>query len=311
MITAILIVAFVFCVAIAAGNILVSRELNSAYDSAFLRYHLYYLVAFYAFALYGLWGKIAARALLPAANLNEAAEAAASLITLLGLPFLFVSSLMLLSMAYATAGRAVTSREMLTHTASLLALIVGSWIVFRIVAPFAMPASLPWYIEAGAAVGLEGVYLAAFIAIVSRQKVQSNGRASIKPFATLFAAAFLSRAIVLPLGFRYPSAMPFAALVYFGSNSVPLFYLRWKADSMFEPIKAESSAAGKLDRVVERYGITKRERQIIEQVCQGKTNQQIADTLFITLQTVKDHTHRIYSKMGISSRMQLVQKLNG
>jgi ATP/maltotriose-dependent transcriptional regulator MalT len=32
--------------------------------------------------------------------------------------------------------------------------------------------------------------------------------------------------------------------------------------------------------------------------------------LFISLQTVKDHTHRIYSKIGIRSRMQLVQLVN-
>jgi DNA-binding NarL/FixJ family response regulator len=28
------------------------------------------------------------------------------------------------------------------------------------------------------------------------------------------------------------------------------------------------------------------------------------------LQTVKDHTHRIYSKIGVNSRMQLVQMMN-
>jgi DNA-binding NarL/FixJ family response regulator len=38
----------------------------------------------------------------------------------------------------------------------------------------------------------------------------------------------------------------------------------------------------------------------------GKTNKQIAEELFISLQTVKDHTHRIYSKLGVKSRTQLV-----
>ena len=33
----------------------------------------------------------------------------------------------------------------------------------------------------------------------------------------------------------------------------------------------------------EKYHISKREKQIIEEVCKGKTNQQIADELFITL----------------------------
>jgi DNA-binding CsgD family transcriptional regulator len=55
-----------------------------------------------------------------------------------------------------------------------------------------------------------------------------------------------------------------------------------------------------------RFGISKREREIIEQVCSGKSNQEIADTLFISLQTVKDHTHRIYLKMDIKNRVQLI-----
>ncbi len=59
-----------------------------------------------------------------------------------------------------------------------------------------------------------------------------------------------------------------------------------------------------------KYQITKREREIVEQICQGKTNQQIADELFISLQTVKDHTHRIYTKIGINGRMKLVQLVN-
>jgi DNA-binding NarL/FixJ family response regulator len=56
--------------------------------------------------------------------------------------------------------------------------------------------------------------------------------------------------------------------------------------------------------------ISKREKEIVQQICEGKTNQQIADELFISLQTVKDHTHRIYSKIGINSRMKLVQLVN-
>ena len=65
-----------------------------------------------------------------------------------------------------------------------------------------------------------------------------------------------------------------------------------------------------MEHVFERYGVTKRERQIVQKICLGKTNQQIANELFISLQTVKDHTHRIYSKIGINSRMQLVQMMN-
>jgi DNA-binding CsgD family transcriptional regulator len=57
--------------------------------------------------------------------------------------------------------------------------------------------------------------------------------------------------------------------------------------------------------VVEGYGITRREREIIELICAGKTNQEIADQLFISLATVKDHNHNIFRKTGVRNRVEL------
>jgi DNA-binding CsgD family transcriptional regulator len=53
------------------------------------------------------------------------------------------------------------------------------------------------------------------------------------------------------------------------------------------------------------YDISKREAEIIQEICSGKSNKEIAETLFISLQTVKDHTHRIYFKAEVNSRIQL------
>ena len=53
------------------------------------------------------------------------------------------------------------------------------------------------------------------------------------------------------------------------------------------------------------FEISKREAEIILEICSGKSNKAIADKLFITLQTVKDHNHRIYTKTGVKSRVQL------
>lgn len=60
------------------------------------------------------------------------------------------------------------------------------------------------------------------------------------------------------------------------------------------------------DAFVEKYGFTSRESDIVKEIYNGKTNQQIADTLFVSLQTVKDHTSRIYLKAEVKSRAQLM-----
>ncbi len=59
--------------------------------------------------------------------------------------------------------------------------------------------------------------------------------------------------------------------------------------------------------LVEAYGISKREEEVIQLVCQGLTNQEIADALFISLKTVKDHNYRIFQKTGVRNRVELVQ----
>jgi DNA-binding CsgD family transcriptional regulator len=62
-----------------------------------------------------------------------------------------------------------------------------------------------------------------------------------------------------------------------------------------------------LDGFCKKYEISPREKEIITEICNGLSNQQIADKLFISLQTVKDHTHRIYGKVDVASRVQLIK----
>jgi DNA-binding NarL/FixJ family response regulator len=48
--------------------------------------------------------------------------------------------------------------------------------------------------------------------------------------------------------------------------------------------------------------LSKREKEILCEVCTGATNQEIADRLFLSINTVKHHLRNIYSKLGIRNR---------
>lgn len=52
--------------------------------------------------------------------------------------------------------------------------------------------------------------------------------------------------------------------------------------------------------------LTNRELEILLLMTQGKTNQEIADELFIALKTVKTHVSNILSKLGVQDRTQAV-----
>jgi DNA-binding CsgD family transcriptional regulator len=77
-----------------------------------------------------------------------------------------------------------------------------------------------------------------------------------------------------------------------------LFSLAWIL--RFQPLGSPAEPAS-----LERYGITPREREIIELICAGRTNQEIADKLFISVATVKDHNYNIFRKTSVRNRVEL------
>ena len=54
--------------------------------------------------------------------------------------------------------------------------------------------------------------------------------------------------------------------------------------------------------------LTQKEREIIALIASGKSNNEIAKTLFISLGTVKWHTNNIFGKLGVKNRIQAVEK---
>lgn len=51
--------------------------------------------------------------------------------------------------------------------------------------------------------------------------------------------------------------------------------------------------------------LTKKETEVLNYVCAGLTNKEIAKKLFISEQTVKSHCNHLFKKFGVSSRLKL------
>jgi DNA-binding NarL/FixJ family response regulator len=53
---------------------------------------------------------------------------------------------------------------------------------------------------------------------------------------------------------------------------------------------------------VERPNLSHRERQVLTLVCEGRTNAEIAEALFLAESTIKSHMASIFTKLGVHSR---------
>jgi len=81
-------------------------------------------------------------------------------------------------------------------------------------------------------------------------------------------------------------------------------------DTVQGSIILPGNIAAKITKHIGRQGkteisledFTRREQDIIRLLMQGKSNQEIAQTLFLTVGTVKNYVSQIYSKAGITDR---------
>ena len=57
-----------------------------------------------------------------------------------------------------------------------------------------------------------------------------------------------------------------------------------------------------------KHDLTRREKEVLEQLCEGKSYKMIADVLFISQDTVRSHIKSIYKKLTVNSKSEAVAK---
>jgi DNA-binding CsgD family transcriptional regulator len=71
-----------------------------------------------------------------------------------------------------------------------------------------------------------------------------------------------------------------------------------------------ASGAQRRDGLTAREHLTPRELQIAHAVAEGKSNKEVAALLFVTPKTVEFHLTRIFRKLGVRSRAELVRRFS-
>lgn len=61
--------------------------------------------------------------------------------------------------------------------------------------------------------------------------------------------------------------------------------------------------------VIEAYGLTTRERDVVQAIARGASTPEIASQLFLSAHTVRDYIKSVFDKVGVNSRAELIAKL--
>lgn len=74
------------------------------------------------------------------------------------------------------------------------------------------------------------------------------------------------------------------------------------------PEDGTAGIRGLLSSGADEVQLTERELTVLDGVARGMTNREIAEELFLSVDTVKTHARRLYAKLGVSNRTQAAMR---
>src|SRR6201986_792435 len=62
-------------------------------------------------------------------------------------------------------------------------------------------------------------------------------------------------------------------------------------------------------RAIDKFNLTARQIKVVEQILRGQKDKQIADALHLSEATVRRHVSRVFARLGVNDRVQLILTL--
>jgi DNA-binding CsgD family transcriptional regulator len=298
-------IIFVFCAAMIAGSILLMSGLLEKYPLPFLRSLFYHIIFMAAFGFYGIWGQFMIVTVAGDKLSPEVLSTVSVISLLLGLPFLVFGWMMIIRCGAECSGLRFRGYIVALFLLFNFGLIIGLglWTMDMDFGE-ALPVFKYYYCAASVTFS---VITALILLRPSACSARKNDRQNIA--AIILASSLAQSAVLLLMPHSVWMALTFVFLLFAGSTLLPV-YVTYQADLKVFRTRETALPEGVIEEFYSRYEISPREADIITEICNGLSNQEIADKLFISLQTVKDHTSRIYSKTGVKNRMQLMTMMH-
>lgn len=302
------VIIIVIIISLVAGvyGVALLNDLRKKYQYEYLNSFFYYHLLLVIFGVYGILGNLVVQQILLKFELKTAIiETVAHFFPFLGVPFVLAAWYMLLKFSAEIINRKVSQYVAVGFfLITTLAFLIYGWFIQKL--PDDNYASLTQKVIVvfySIELIISG-YVFTILIFYSVKATNKHEKVFIFRFATIFISLIVLRSVSMHFsGFHIVIGLYFMLLFFAGNLGLILlskvYLTKYGTNYLQKSFSKED--------LIEKYRISKREKQIILEICKGKTNQQIADELFITLQTVKDHTHNIYKKVNVKNRVQLSQ----
>ena len=299
------IATFIISSGLAVIGILISYQLYQSQQKPLLQILLYQQIFLFSFFIYGIWGNMVLREIISDFNLShELTSKLAVFIPVLGVPFLMVSLFMLLKIGYSINGFVITKITAYSYfTAFILMLFVPAFLLQKgYIEIYGNPDLFIIRVLVLLNLIVHFFFIIPFLKPKKKLLLKEFGFNKPSGILIYFSGVILYSFLLSFFNFFGYISSCFAILFLFAVNVFFPGYIRLNIRALQT---TQSSENMDFDSFCSYYEISKREAEIVLEICTGKTNKAISEKLFITLQTVKDHTHRIYTKTGVKSRVQL------
>jgi len=164
--------------------------------------------------------------------------------------------------------------------------------------------------------------------IPARKERNALKKKMISAFAWLYLGRYIYLIVVLLLKSATPlidqaidkTSVPLAVVIFIAIFFAAVFpmiiiipviwILRYVKPYLAVTVLPQATSEAILNDIIQEYTISKREAEILKLLMCGKSNKEIEDMLFISYHTVKNHITNIFQKMNVTSRYELMHKIN-
>jgi DNA-binding CsgD family transcriptional regulator len=292
---------FILSVALASGGVLLTSRLRNRYRHEIFSTLLYFQVFIFTFGFYGIWGQVVIKAFLSTYISGELLSRFSDIAMLLGLPFLVFAWLMLIQFSLGISGRKNNNWFVIWFLLINFSVItIIGYVIAKTNTLHPLSLIKYYFISMNFLYSLLSSMIILFTG-KGKQIIHDYDRKRIS--LGISVVMFLQ---CIPLLFY--SSQPYVAIIFtfafFAGNTFLPIYLNY--GTLFTVFSSETDKNISLEDFCKKFEVSPRETDIVREICNGLSNKEISEKLFISLQTVKDHTHRIYIKTNVKSRVQLI-----